>query len=204
MKKSVLTTVATAMGLMFSGAVMAEQSGGNSYLRSAGTGGVVKGGAGNCWKASGDKTIEEACGDVVERVAAPVQAPAPTAPVVVAPKVEAAVKIDTTVLFPFDSSVLTPASKAELKKWNEKYSLKKIRIVGHSDQIGANTYNKTLSEKRAKVVKDYLVSLGVSADAFVSIEGVGKSQPVVQCSPKTIKCEAENRRAEVSAEGLAK
>jgi outer membrane protein OmpA-like peptidoglycan-associated protein len=39
-----------------------------------------------------------------------------------------------------------------------------VTIQGHTDDVGDNARNKTLSENRAKGVMDYLVTKGISAD----------------------------------------
>ena len=38
----------------------------------------------------------------------------------------------------------------------------KVEIRGHTDNVGSNEYNQILSEKRAQVVKDYLVINGIA------------------------------------------
>lgn len=197
-KKTLLASVAVSMMAIFSGSAMANQEG-NSYLMSVGTGKPVMSGAQLCWHSGGDRRIEEVCGDKVEKVVVKEEVVQQVEKIVVIPKVEAEVKINTTLLFGFDSSVLTAEAKKELNNLNDKYLLTNVKIVGHSDQFGANKYNNTLSVKRAKVVRDYLEFLGVKKESIEYVEGVGKTQPVVECKPLTIKCEAPNRRVDISA-----
>lgn len=52
-----------------------------------------------------------------------------------------------------------------------------IKIIGHTDHRGSDSYNQGLSEKRAKAVMDWFVSHGVDATR-ISSEGRGESQPV--------------------------
>lgn len=50
-----------------------------------------------------------------------------------------------------------------------------VRVEGHTDFMGAETYNQALSERRANVVANYLVGRGVPA-AKISAAGLGESQ----------------------------
>jgi outer membrane protein OmpA-like peptidoglycan-associated protein len=58
----------------------------------------------------------------------------------------------------------------------EKYSSYDIVIEGHTDDIGAEEYNLTLSEKRAMAVKDYLVRKGTKPERLKYV-GMGESLP---------------------------
>ncbi|MFK7814468.1 MAG: OmpA family protein [Maribacter sp.] len=69
-----------------------------------------------------------------------------------------------------------------------------LRIVGHTDADGGAEANLSLSEKRAKAIKNTLVSVyGVSADRLQT-EGKGESQPIGDNSTRDGK--AQNRRVE--------
>jgi OOP family OmpA-OmpF porin len=70
----------------------------------------------------------------------------------------------------------------------------KVEVVGHTDAIGASDYNMTLSEERAKMVKQYLVDQGVSADR-IAISWRGEEAPKGDNS--TSEGRAANRRAEI-------
>jgi tetratricopeptide (TPR) repeat protein len=52
-----------------------------------------------------------------------------------------------------------------------------IEIAGHTDAIGSNEYNYLLSYRRAKSVKDYLVSKGVSSSSLITNK-FGKTDPI--------------------------
>jgi outer membrane protein OmpA-like peptidoglycan-associated protein len=67
----------------------------------------------------------------------------------------------------------------------------KVAIQGHCDNVGGMEYNMTLSRRRAKSVRQYLVSAGVGADRLQS-EGFGYTKPVA--SNKTEAGRAKNRR----------
>ena len=100
------------------------------------------------------------------------------------------VTFDSGILFATNSSTLSDASKSALR--NFATSLKAnpdtdIRIIGFTD-------NKTLSEKRAKSVYDYLMMQGVSTDRMV-YEGKGIHDPVA--SNDTPEGRSLNRRVEI-------
>jgi len=69
----------------------------------------------------------------------------------------------------------------------------KVEIQGYTDNVGSDKYNIKLSEKRAQVVKDYLVARGVSADRL-TVKGYGKANPIAPND--TAKGRAMNRRIE--------
>lgn len=67
-----------------------------------------------------------------------------------------------------------------------------VLISGHGDERGTIEYNLALGEKRAKAVKDYLVSLGVPAHRL-QITSYGESKPFAMGSSEA--AWAQNRRA---------
>jgi outer membrane protein OmpA-like peptidoglycan-associated protein len=70
----------------------------------------------------------------------------------------------------------------------------RIEISGHTDNVGVDQTNLTLSTNRAKSVYDWLVKQGIAADRLV-YKGYGKSQPVDVNT--TEEGRAKNRRTEV-------
>lgn len=71
----------------------------------------------------------------------------------------------------------------------------KIRIDGHTDSSGSETYNQALSERRAQSVRDALVMRGGS-DSRLTYAGFGESQPAVpNTSPENMR---RNRRVELT------
>ncbi len=80
----------------------------------------------------------------------------------------------------------------------KKYPKMILEIGAHTDCRGSNTYNISLSHKRAKSVKDYLVSQGIPNENVLSV-GYGETQPVNHCIREGI-CSAKeygiNRRCE--------
>ena len=100
------------------------------------------------------------------------------------------------LFFPVNKEDLLPTSIPELKRVAEiiKANSLKVEISGHTDNTGTNEYNQELSEKRAKAVRDFLLSLGVSND-LVSIIGYGSKKPVAD--NQTEEGKAKNRRVEL-------
>jgi outer membrane protein OmpA-like peptidoglycan-associated protein len=67
-------------------------------------------------------------------------------------------------------------------------------IEGHTDNVGGDAHNQTLSEKRAAAVKAYLMKAGVDEKRLVA-KGFGASKPVA--SNDTSLGRSENRRVEI-------
>jgi outer membrane protein OmpA-like peptidoglycan-associated protein len=68
-----------------------------------------------------------------------------------------------------------------------------VRIEGHTDNVGGESSNLKLSQKRAESVKAYLVSKGIAEDRLEAV-GYGLTRPVA--SNRTAKGRAQNRRTE--------
>jgi OOP family OmpA-OmpF porin len=105
------------------------------------------------------------------------------------------------VLFRFNSTRLTPEARKLLDEWTSSAPKGvKIYVTGHADRIGSARYNKKLSLRRAKAVRAYLVSKGLSART-ITVAAKGYSTPVKTCDGKVsraiIICLAPNRRVEV-------
>lgn len=71
----------------------------------------------------------------------------------------------------------------------------RIEIAGHTDDVGADADNKTLSQNRAKAVAEYLISKGISR-SLISYVGYGETQPVAVGTTPAIR--AQNRRVTIS------
>ena len=70
-----------------------------------------------------------------------------------------------------------------------------IQVFGHTDDVGSSEYNQGLSERRAKVVMDYLIESGVDP-RILTMQGMGKSMPLV--AETTDDARARNRRVEIA------
>lgn len=75
-----------------------------------------------------------------------------------------------------------------------KYPETKIEVQGHTDNVGSDTSNLTLSQLRAQSVTSYLVNRGISSDRIRSV-GYGESMPVA--SNETAAGREANRRVEI-------
>jgi OOP family OmpA-OmpF porin len=75
-----------------------------------------------------------------------------------------------------------------------------VHVIGHSDRIGRDAANMTLSRRRADAVREYLVQAGVPGDRITAV-GRGSVEPVEACEGQRgqalIACLAPNRRVEV-------
>ena len=106
------------------------------------------------------------------------------------------------MFFGTNKSDLNAESTATLKKqaaWLQKYG-GTIVIEGHCDERGTTEYNIGLGERRANSVKDYLISVGVSAGRIKTIS-YGKSRPTVPGSTEW--AWSQNRRAVTVIKGGA-
>jgi len=105
------------------------------------------------------------------------------------------------VLFDFNQATLKPGAQLRLAKVSGiimAYPDLKLEIDGFTDNKGTPQYNMTLSDKRAKAVRDFLVSQGVSTDA-VTTKGFGESNPVA--TNATAAGRQQNRRVELVVSG---
>jgi outer membrane protein OmpA-like peptidoglycan-associated protein len=73
-----------------------------------------------------------------------------------------------------------------------------LEVEGHTDSVGTDEYNLTLSQRRAQAVRDYLVQQGISDSNIVS-RGLGKAGPVA--SNDTPEGRQQNRRVELVLSG---
>jgi OOP family OmpA-OmpF porin len=108
------------------------------------------------------------------------------------------------VFFDFDKAIIKPDGKSKLDDLSAKMrgiNLEVVIVIGHTDSVGSDAYNQTLSVRRAEAVKAYLVSKGTEPNR-VYTEGKGEKQPVA--SNKSRDGRAKNRRAEIEVIGTRK
>ncbi|MCK6507644.1 OmpA family protein [Myxococcota bacterium] len=100
------------------------------------------------------------------------------------------------VNFAFDSSALDGASK-DLLSQNARLMAAhpgiSLEVQGHCDERGTTDYNLALGQRRAKAVRDYMTSAGVSPARIKTIS-MGEERPLVAAAGET--AWAQNRRAE--------
>ncbi|MBI1965233.1 MAG: OmpA family protein, partial [Betaproteobacteria bacterium] len=193
-------------------------------------GGIVRAaGAGVCVRTSDwtpARAVAECDPDLVKK-----PAPKPKAAPKAAPKPKPAAKkakpqflnIEEKIELqgmPFGKAEMTDENKTELDKFlaglrkatkaRAPVQFGAVIVTGHTDRIGSLKYNMKLSERRATVVKDYLVAKGVD-QKLIFWEGKGPKQaiPVTKfCDNKMkrkqlIECLAPNRRVTVEVVGRA-
>jgi OOP family OmpA-OmpF porin len=161
--------------------------------------GIVRTGYGDCLHTGrwGEENFIEECDPVAKAEVAAVET--------VIVKELKPVALEADALFAFDSAELTAEGRNRLDQvvgslTAKQLENKQIEITGYTDRIGPETYNQTLSERRAQAVREYLVSKGLPADA-ISTQGLGAAKPVVGCEgergAQLIDCLAPNRRTEI-------
>lgn len=85
---------------------------------------------------------------------------------------------------------------------HDQTDIKQIKVIGHTDRIGSDASNYTLSVARANAIADYLIAQGV-ANHLITTEGRGSFEPVASCgsstqvTPELIACLQPNRRVEL-------
>ncbi|MBM3344624.1 MAG: OmpA family protein [Betaproteobacteria bacterium] len=122
---------------------------------------------------------------------------------------------------PFDQAILTDDNKKELAqflaalrkatKQRQPVQFGAVVVTGHTDRLGSIPYNMKLSERRAVVAKDHLVSAGNVDPKLIFWEGKGPKQPIPVtkfCDNKMnrkqlIECLGPNRRVTVEVVGTA-
>jgi peptidoglycan-associated lipoprotein len=96
--------------------------------------------------------------------------------------------------FDFNKADIRPDARAALAKTADflrNYPQLRVTVEGHCDERGSTEYNLALGDRRAGAVKQYLVSLGLSADR-ISTVSFGKEKPF--CNQSNEACWQQNRR----------
>lgn len=108
------------------------------------------------------------------------------------------VTFESGLMFDFDSDRLRPEAQTNLRNLAAslgEYRNTDLLIVGHTDAKGTDSYNQTLSQRRAQAVADYLNSLGVSSGRLRT-SGKGEAEPVASNDSEAGR--QKNRRVEVA------
>jgi len=82
-----------------------------------------------------------------------------------------------------------------------RQTIRSIKIVGHTDSIGSNQSNLSLSYARANAVADYLASRGVNRQ-IINTQGLGETRPVAD--NQTEQGRAQNRRVEITVKSTTR
>lgn len=99
------------------------------------------------------------------------------------------VRLDN-IFFEFESYELKPESEPELRflhTFLQRNPRLNIEIQGHTDNVGSDDFNLTLSQQRADAVRDYLIKKGIDPERVTS-RGYGETSPEVPNDSK------ENRK----------
>lgn len=117
------------------------------------------------------------------------------------------INLNTDFLFDFDSAKLKAegvntmnqvVARLQSGKWD------KIVLVGHTDRLGSDEYNRVLSEKRALSAAQYLASAGIPAWKMEAY-GAGETQQVKECAgekptDELKECLRPNRRLQINVQ----
>ncbi|MCO7522211.1 MULTISPECIES: OmpA family protein [unclassified Pseudomonas] len=199
--------ICSLLGGLVGGGLGAIES--SSWAAGAGVAGAIAGGL-ICYAQDGDEDGDgvfdrrDRCPDTptgtqVDHMGCPLpqypaSAPAPTP--VATPEV---ITLDDQgqVLFAFDSAELTGGAQQRLHSLLPKLndpSVTRVKVVGHTDSVGSDSYNQKLSERRASSVAEYLISQGL-APTKVTSQGRGEAEPVADND--TDEGRGHNRRVEL-------
>ncbi|HEU4412062.1 MAG TPA: OmpA family protein [Polyangiaceae bacterium] len=110
------------------------------------------------------------------------------------------ITLSGSVLFASGKWTLLPSASSRLEEVAralKEQEGRNITIEGHTDSVGNDASNMTLSQKRADSVREFLVSRGVPADRVRSV-GVGEGRPVAD--NQSTEGRANNRRVEIIIE----
>jgi outer membrane protein OmpA-like peptidoglycan-associated protein len=100
------------------------------------------------------------------------------------------------VLFGYDRSDLTPTAIANLASFKDilvKYPETNITVIGHTDSKGSDSYNQSLSERRATAVTSYLTGNSIQSARLTAL-GKGETDPIA--TNDTNEGKSLNRRVE--------
>ena len=108
------------------------------------------------------------------------------------------VTFESGLLYDFDSDVVKTEARqnlAALATSLEKYPGSDILILGHTDSVGTDAYNKQLSVRRADAAAEYLVSRAVDRSR-IGTGGLGEEEPIASNADDPGR--RRNRRVEVA------
>jgi peptidoglycan-associated lipoprotein len=141
-------------------------------------------------------------GSAADSARVTVRVPATAAPTRPEPRVDARVSVEElfrqnmkTIYFDYDKAEIRPDQVAPLQAdaaWLKGQSALKFTIEGNCDERGSEEYNLGLGDRRANVVKEFLIKQGIDPSSIKTIS-YGEERPV--CRETTEECYQRNRRA---------
>lgn len=112
--------------------------------------------------------------------------------------------VPVPIRFGYNESVLTEDGQqaaGDMQKYLEEQGIARLRLVGHTDPVGGETFNLKLSKARAEAVKTYLAENGYKGE--IEIAGEGEEEPFEPDDPSAYSEDerhAFDRRVEFVAE----
>jgi outer membrane protein OmpA-like peptidoglycan-associated protein len=117
------------------------------------------------------------------------------------------VRLSADVLFDFGKAVLTPAARRRIADLAPRLRDAKgtVQVAGHSDSIGDEAYNLSLSEQRAKAVEAELRQALKGTPLQIEAKGYGETKPITpeeKDGKDDPEARAKNRRVEITYDKL--
>ena len=110
-------------------------------------------------------------------------------------------EVNSTVTFPFNSTVLDATARATLQKqahWIRQFPEIRFKVFGHTDLVGSTSYNRRLGLRRAEAAVLYLTSQGISRSRLEAVVSFGETQPLIVTQGQ----ERRNRRTVTEVSGF--
>jgi len=142
----------------------------------------------------------------------PVPVPVPDPKPDPTPVVRERVVLNASVLFGFDRrhvDDLLPGGRVTLDQLAERLQktyarIDRLELIGHTDRLGTEAYNRKLSQDRAEAIRSHLARQGITVDMIAT--GRGSQVPLVDCQDRDVTalraCLQPNRRVEVDIVGV--
>jgi outer membrane protein OmpA-like peptidoglycan-associated protein len=113
------------------------------------------------------------------------------------------ITLSGSVLFASNKSELLPSAQDRLNQVADALMAtkeRKLTVEGHTDSQGSSNYNLELSQRRADVVRSYIIARGYPSD-LIEAHGIGKDRPVADNA--SAEGRANNRRVEIIVDHAA-
>lgn len=110
-------------------------------------------------------------------------------------------EVNSVVNFASNSTALDDQAKSILNQqvhWISQFPEVRFRVYGHADATGSAKQNKSLGQRRAQAVVNYLVRNGISKSRIHAVTSRGDTQPLIV----TLDDEPLNRRAVTEVTGF--